>query len=151
MVKPWYRHRKEQVELQTTHDLLESSKTKESRRTNAKNGFVNHDLEVMKLDQTSKSIAIRKKWTRCLNLKDSVCGDWCQRVFTFHRCHLPVSIIFKNALVRRRRCPGRFSPSRSRGAPRIEGKNDRGRCTAGTGTGCTWFTNARLFGRISRS
>lgn len=52
----------------------------------------------------------------------------CRDRFTFHRCHLPASIILVNAVVGRRRCPGRDPPPRrdreSWQRARIERAND---------------------------
>lgn len=52
----------------------------------------------------------------------------CRDRFTFHRCHLPASIILVDAVVGRRRCPGRSSsPRRGRGGASKDRENQRSR------------------------
>lgn len=52
----------------------------------------------------------------------------CRDRFTFHRCHLPASIILVDAVVGRRRCSGRSSsPRRGRGGASKDRENQRSR------------------------
>lgn len=72
--------------------------------------------------------AFQTEWGE-IEKKDGVVAG--AKRFTFHRCHLASSIIFRNSVVRRRRCSGGSSQARCRLDTRIKSKEEYDRGSTG--------------------